>query len=143
MACAPSAPRNSGLVQIGQMWRQLNACFALVAPKSRQSATYNLSPLGRAAYRCCVCYHSVCSLSGRSAEWRDTLRERLLNIGKAIALVFLIPLLAIGASYAVTAEYVKSHRDSVLLSAWRQGYNLDERRIKPYRWMCSDQQLRS
>ena len=39
MACAPRALRNSGLVQIGQMWRQLNVYFALVAPKSRQSAT--------------------------------------------------------------------------------------------------------
>lgn len=71
------------------------------------------------------------------------MRERLPNIGKAIALVFVIPLLAIGASYAVTAEYEQSHHDSVLQSAWRQGYNLDERRIRPYRWMCADQQLRS
>lgn len=71
------------------------------------------------------------------------MRERLPNIGKAMALVFVIPLLAIAASFAVSGQYEKLHTEKVLLSAWRQGYNLDERRIRPYSWMCSDQQLGS
>lgn len=71
------------------------------------------------------------------------MRERLPNIGKAIALVFVIPLLALAASYAVTSTYEKRHHDSVLQAAWRQGYNFDERKITPYRWLCTDQRYKS
>ena len=59
-----------------------------------------------------------------------------------MALVFVIPLLAVVASYAVSARYEKSHHDSVLQAAWRQGYDFDERRITPYSWRCTDQRYR-
>lgn len=72
-------------------------------------------------------------------HWGDgALVERLLNIVKAMALVFVIPLVALGISYAVSAKY-----DSDFQEAWQQYAQQNNQEVElgdagDYRTICSD-----
>lgn len=62
---------------------------------------------------------------------------RLLNIGKAMALVFVIPFVAIGISYAVSAKYNSQMQQSVQTYAQQNNQEIDIQNIEDYRVICS------
>lgn len=63
--------------------------------------------------------------------------ERLLNIVKAMALVFVIPLVALGISYAVSAKYDSEFREGLQQYAQQNNQEVDLSKVGSYRDICS------
>lgn len=65
------------------------------------------------------------------------LGARLLNITKALALVLVIPIVALVISYFVSGRYDSEFKAAVQQAAAQQGQILDPSRIESYRVVCS------
>lgn len=63
--------------------------------------------------------------------------ERLLNIAKAMALVFVIPLVALSISYAVSAKYDSDFQQALRQYAQQNNLEVDLGSVGDYRGMCS------
>lgn len=62
--------------------------------------------------------------------------ERLLNIAKAMALVFVIPLVALGISLAVSARYDSDFQEALRLYAQQNNQEVDLGSVDDYRTIC-------
>lgn len=63
--------------------------------------------------------------------------ERFLNILRAMALVFVIPLVALGISYAVSAKYDSEFQQALQQYAQENNQEIDPSRVENYRVICS------
>lgn len=62
--------------------------------------------------------------------------ERLLNIAKAMALVFVIPLIALGISFAVSEKYDSDFQEAVEQYAQQNNQEVDLASLDDYRTVC-------
>ncbi len=65
------------------------------------------------------------------------MRGRFLNILKAMALVFVIPFVALGISYAVSAKYDSQFQQALQLYAQKNNQEIDPSKVENYRVICS------